>query len=251
MLSTPLDVPKVPFSHDWMAAMHLQHHINADANGISPDEQAILSAVRAYDWTLSNDYCCSLLSKSPASSSPPELLQSVLRARHLQAELSSLSALSIGNAAIRAQPMSSGRWEVRRAGRSGVDDALLRRRDLPILFYDELLLFQDDLEDCGEVSMEAKLRVMPGCWFLLCKLFLRVDGKLARCRETRLFHALASASCAAPEAGHRLEVHMEVVWRESALAASQSCSKAASNELPVVNEAEGIHQFYTLVNHVM
>ncbi len=35
---------------------------------------------------------------------------------------------------------------------------------------------------------EAKLRVMPACWFLLSKFYLRVDGVLTRCRETRLFH---------------------------------------------------------------
>ena len=35
--------------------------------------------------------------------------------------------------------------------------------------------------------LTAKLRVMPKCWFVLLRLWVRVDGSMVRLRETRLF----------------------------------------------------------------
>jgi hypothetical protein len=32
-----------------------------------------------------------------------------------------------------------------------------------------------------------QVRVMPRCWFVLLRLWLKVDGSMARLRETRLF----------------------------------------------------------------
>ena len=83
---------------------------------------------------------------------------------------------------------------------------MLRMRDVPILFYDEVLLYQDDLEDCGDVLYEAKLRVMPQCWFLLSRFFLRVDGSVVRIRDTRIFHRFGDS-----------QVHMDVSWKEQSL----------------------------------
>ena len=40
---------------------------------------------------------------------------------------------------------------------SGVDYDMLRQRDAPILFFDEIVLYQDDLEDCGEVVFEVSV----------------------------------------------------------------------------------------------
>ena len=76
----------------------------------------------------------------------------------------------------------------RRTSRSGIDYNLLRNRTDPILFYDEGVLYTDDLEDCGEVRVDAKLRVMPSCWFLLLRMFLRVDHVTIRLVESRYFH---------------------------------------------------------------
>lgn len=75
---------------------------------------------------------------------------------------------------------------------------------------------QDDLEDCGEVTFEAKIRVMPSCWFVLSKLYLRVDGVLIRCRETRLYHHFADDLVVASIDGGvpSPRIHMEVCWRE-------------------------------------
>ena len=71
---------------------------------------------------------------------------------------------------------------------SGLDMDLLRRRDLPIVHYVDIPLYEDDLDDNGESVMRVRLRVMPSCFFLLMRHALRVDGLLIRQHETRVFH---------------------------------------------------------------
>ena len=64
---------------------------------------------------------------------------------------------------------------------------MLRRED-PIMFFDEMVLFEDELGDNGEAKLTVKARVMPMCLFVLAQLFLRVDGVVFRTLETRVFH---------------------------------------------------------------
>ncbi|KAG4998470.1 hypothetical protein AAZX31_10G247800 [Glycine max] len=56
----------------------------------------------------------------------------------------------------------------------------------PILFYDEVVLYEDELADNGVSLLTVKVRVMPSSWFLLLQFWLRVDGVLIRLRETRM-----------------------------------------------------------------
>ncbi|GFR81511.1 TIP41-like protein [Elysia marginata] len=63
----------------------------------------------------------------------------------------------------------------------------LRRRE-PIHFYDDVLLFEDELSDNGTSIMNVKVRVMPSCFFILMRLFCRVDGVLIRVNDTRIYH---------------------------------------------------------------
>ncbi|CAN4112137.1 unnamed protein product [Withania somnifera] len=56
----------------------------------------------------------------------------------------------------------------------------------PILFYDEIILYEDELADNGISLLTVKVRVMPSGWFLLLRFWLRVDGVLMRLRDTRL-----------------------------------------------------------------
>lgn len=140
-----------------------------------------------------------------------------------------------------------------------------------------LMPYQDDLEDCGEVLLDARIRVMPSCWFLLARMFVRVDGVSARIKETRLFHAFGADS-GLPDGSIR--VHVTVTWKELDLGPSASVADHAnipprnltiptninmatpssnagiqhllrkpqelSENLPVVNDKYGIPQFYTL-----
>lgn len=75
-----------------------------------------------------------------------------------------------------------------------------------ILFYHELMLFEDELHDNGIASCTVKIvciinraetviylylilqRVMPTSFFVLLRYFLRVDGVMVRVNDTRFFH---------------------------------------------------------------
>ncbi len=63
---------------------------------------------------------------------------------------------------------------------------LLKRRD-PILFFDEVMLYESELDDNGISMLNVKVRVMQKRMLLLCRLFMRVDGVVVRVRDTRLY----------------------------------------------------------------
>lgn len=63
---------------------------------------------------------------------------------------------------------------------------LLKRRD-PILFFDEVVLYESELDDNGISIYSAKLRVMEKRMLLLCRLFMRLDNVLVRIRDTRVY----------------------------------------------------------------
>ncbi|GFR46048.1 hypothetical protein Agub_g7518, partial [Astrephomene gubernaculifera] len=90
-------------------------------------------------------------------------------------------------------------WE---ASSEQIDRGLLMERD-PILFYEELPLYESDLDDNGVCCVSLKLRVMPRCWLVLLRCWVRVDGCMVRLRETRLF-------CRHDKPEKRLEVLQEV-----------------------------------------
>jgi type 2A phosphatase activator TIP41 len=63
---------------------------------------------------------------------------------------------------------------------------LLKRPD-PILFYEEVVLFESELDDNGISVFSCKVRVMPDRMLLLCRLFMRLDDVLVRIRDTRIY----------------------------------------------------------------
>ncbi|OTA02005.1 type 2A phosphatase activator TIP41 [Trichoderma parareesei] len=63
---------------------------------------------------------------------------------------------------------------------------LLKRRD-PILFFDEVVLYESELDDNGISLYSAKLRVHEKRMLLLCRLFMRLDNVLVRLRDTRIY----------------------------------------------------------------
>ncbi|KAG9011520.1 hypothetical protein FRB94_008089 [Tulasnella sp. JGI-2019a] len=66
--------------------------------------------------------------------------------------------------------------------------AQLARKD-PILYYTEVPLFESELDDNGSSRLIVRLRVMPTCFFLLNRFFLRVDNVLFRVFDTRIYHS--------------------------------------------------------------
>jgi len=77
------------------------------------------------------------------------------------------------------------------AAAEGIPVEMLKRPE-KILFYDEIILFEDELADNGTCKLSVKLRVMPSCWFVLMRLYLRVDHVMVRIIDTRFFHAFGS-----------------------------------------------------------
>lgn len=63
---------------------------------------------------------------------------------------------------------------------------LLKRPD-PILFFDDVVLYEDELADNGIAMLSCKVRVMPARMLLLCRYFMRLDNVMLRLRDTRLY----------------------------------------------------------------
>eukprot|EP00605_Chrysophyceae_sp_TOSAG23-4_P001526 GSChrysophyteH1.ASY1.ANO1.1674.1 assembled CDS len=194
---SPLRIIQVPYAKDWVERSR-PYNISSsarevpeakdgedtpEASSVSIDESI---AHRAWDWTFSSDYCGTVL--TPSNTQPYVI------------SMNGINAATVFDETFSA---SKGLHE---DTESGIDMFMLRKTDVPILFYDEILLYQDDLEDCGEVVFDAKLRVMPECWFLLARMFLRIDGVVVRIRESRYFHCFGTA-----------RVHLEVTWKECSL----------------------------------
>jgi type 2A phosphatase activator TIP41 len=111
-----------------------------------------------------------------------------------------------------------------------IDLEALRRTDIPILFFSEILLFEDELDDQGSATYTVRIvrivplattcsqtipsrhpntnigqfclpsrlalrcvqRVMPDFFFVLARFFLRVDGVLLRVYDTRYYHVFGA-----------------------------------------------------------
>lgn len=125
-----------------------------------------------------------------------------------------------------------------------LDMAALTLRE-PILFYDEVVLYEDELADSGVSLLTVKVRVMPSSWFLLLRFWLRVDGVLMRLRDTRMH-------CVFDESANPV-ILRERCWREGTFealsakgyptdSASYSDPSIISQRLPVI-----MHQTQKLV----
>ncbi|KAI8086377.1 TIP41-like family-domain-containing protein [Halteromyces radiatus] len=81
-------------------------------------------------------------------------------------------------------------WE--RVDEPVIDVERLQQKE-PILFYDENILYEDELADNGTAMLSIRLRVMPTCFLILQRFFLRVDDVLFRINDTRIFHEFGSS----------------------------------------------------------
>lgn len=81
----------------------------------------------------------------------------------------------------------------------------------PILFYDEVILYEDELADNGISLLTVKVRVMPSSWFLLLRYWLRVDGALMRLRDTRVYCSFSGDNDAQPV------LLRECCWKEATI----------------------------------
>lgn len=70
-----------------------------------------------------------------------------------------------------------------------IDFNRLKQQDDPILFFDENILFEDELGDNGISLLSVKLRVMNYGFYVLLNHFLRVDQVIFKSTSTRYFHS--------------------------------------------------------------
>ena len=68
---------------------------------------------------------------------------------------------------------------------------LLKQPD-PIIFFDEVMLYEDEMADNGITLLSCKVRVMPARLLLLCRFFMRLDNVLVRIRDTRVYVEFAT-----------------------------------------------------------
>jgi len=91
---------------------------------------------------------------------------------------------------------------------SGIDIQMLSRRD-PFLFFDEISMYRDELDEWGDVELSIKIRVMPTCWFVLQRYYLRlIDSSVGTIHmikifDVRFFHAFGTN-----------KIHREITVRE-------------------------------------
>jgi len=60
----------------------------------------------------------------------------------------------------------------------------------PILYYQDICLFEDELSDHGVAKLNVKIRCMRNNFFILMRFFLRVDRVLIRLIDTRVYYEL-------------------------------------------------------------
>ncbi|KAL4615297.1 hypothetical protein ACB092_07G113400 [Castanea dentata] len=127
-----------------------------------------------------------------------------------------------GSETIEIDTEKHGREEISQGGTYGlhwdnceekIDVVSLASKE-PILFYDEVVLYEDELADNGVSLLTVKVRVMPSCWFLLLRFWLRVDGVLMRLRDTRM-HCVFGV-------GENPIILRESCWREATFQALSS-----------------------------
>lgn len=58
---------------------------------------------------------------------------------------------------------------------------------VPILFFQEFVLYEDELGDNGISMLTVKIRCMKHCMLILLRFFLRVDSVLFRVYDTRVY----------------------------------------------------------------
>uniref|UniRef100_A0A7S0T6T7 TIP41-like protein n=1 Tax=Erythrolobus madagascarensis TaxID=708628 RepID=A0A7S0T6T7_9RHOD len=112
-----------------------------------------------------------------------------------------------------------------------------RRTDLPIAFYGESMLYEDELDDHGASTCSARIRVMPTFMLVLLRFFLRIDGVLVRIHDTRFYHDFRSRVLV-QHIQHREAKHEAYrALRSSAPQSAFGSPDQLSLHLPVVSES--------------
>jgi hypothetical protein len=131
---------------------------------------------------------------------------------------------------------------------SGMPLHLLTDQSVPILYFDQLVLVEDDLHDNGLCQWTVKVRVMPTCAYILSQLHVRVDHVVVRVRDTRLLVEFATHTlyrdvtwreCAWEDlAAHQLPTDVRAWTHEHDVAEPATALAQLQQRLPVVNDSQ-------------
>ncbi|KAF1913307.1 TIP41-like family-domain-containing protein [Ampelomyces quisqualis] len=120
---------------------------------------------------------------------------------------------------------------------------LLKRPD-PIHFFDEVMLYEDELADNGIAMLSCKIRVMPARLLLLVRFFMRLDHVVFRIRDTRVYVEFGSGDVireyTAREAPYE-DVRKKLAGRKEDVLAIMRDPNKLSEHIPVVEKSlEGL-----------
>lgn len=170
------------------------------------------SISRPFDWTFTTDYRGTILSaikKSIRSSGTPQAAASqedrsqqsdgeaalkqrppaaAAKASIAPSQSEPMIDLSHMNDAMQTNEEDRLTFKVEET-KERIDVNKLKQRE-EILFYDNIVLYEDELADHGTAQYSVKVRVMPNSMFILARYYLRIDGVLARINDTRIYHEL-------------------------------------------------------------
>ncbi|KAI1213241.1 TIP41-domain-containing protein [Annulohypoxylon truncatum] len=154
----------------------------------------IKDVVKPYDWSYSTEYKGTVISGPGAAASnlpppsPPPPPGSGVGASEASATVTANPADG-GNASSSESTQGNAPGQNKLAfapSSKPIPIELLKRRD-PILFFDEVMLYESELDDNGISVLSVKVRVHEQRMLLLARLFMRLDNVLVRIRDTRVY----------------------------------------------------------------
>ncbi|CAK7263812.1 Tap42 interacting protein [Sporothrix epigloea] len=144
-----------------------------------------IRGVRPYDWSYSTPYKGTEQAVDGLDQDSPREASSAAKAPSTNGTLPPLppppsfssSSPSSSSLPIRLTPATT---------TTSLPLDLLRRRD-PIVFNDDVILYESELDDNGISVLRVKVRAMPQRLLLLSRFYLRLDNVLVRVRDTRVY----------------------------------------------------------------
>ena len=177
----------------WTNRQQPSQNVDSTDNNTSSDIKSGTSSQFYYDWTFSSPYAGTIIHQSKHSNT-------------CTGDEKNIGEVNDFNNRKLWQPLQQ----------SHIPFHLLQDTTQPILLYDDIHLYEDDLHDNGDVSLNIKVRVMPKCWYVLQRLYVRVDHVCVKCREVRYFCLFNDNNVGVSRSEVQVNtIYRDIVWREA------------------------------------
>ncbi|WFD42428.1 Tap42 interacting protein [Malassezia psittaci] len=153
---------QVAYAQEWGKSRQQYQTETSAATAQQSSSSSKITTAKQYDWTYSSTW-----PGMPGADEPPSLQETE---RVKNGEWENIFRL--------ATDPARDRIPVERLGPGSGE---------PILFYDEVMLYEDELGDNGSSMLNVKVRVMPQEFLVLQRFFLRVDDVMFRVFDTRMY----------------------------------------------------------------